>query len=65
MIEPVSTGTLEVTIGNETARRSISDDDELALTLPTGPCRLTARIIGPDQKHTGVDYVQIRLQSAE
>lgn len=62
MIEPVSNGTLEITIGNETQRRSTSDDKELKFTLSNGPCRLTARIVGADRQATGVDYVTVSRQ---
>jgi arylsulfatase/arylsulfatase A len=62
LIEPARAGTLEITIGNETARRSMEDDEELAFALPAGPCRLTARIVGRNQQTTGVDYVRVRRE---
>ncbi len=62
MTEPTPAGTLEITVGSETASRAVDDDVELSLTLPAGPCRLTVRILGQNQQSTGVDYVKIHRQ---
>jgi len=59
LFEPVESGILEVTIGNEKSRRLFSDDAELSLKLPAGPAKLTAKIVGHNQEVSGVDYVTV------
>lgn len=57
---PLASGTLEVSVGGQSARCNFDDEDKLLLQLAAGPTRLTARIIGTDQAEQGVDFVDLQ-----